>query len=126
MAINVKTFSENLTRIRKLKGLSIKDLSEKTGISQRMIIHYEKHATYPPFDKIEVIAKALNVGVYELLGTEENKQANVNMNDFDVRTVKKIKKILILNKQDRAAIYKFIDSLASKEEYKETLKNYVS
>jgi len=125
MAINSKTCSENLIRIRKLKGLSIIDLSKLTGISQRMIVHYEKHASYPPLDKIELISKALNVNISEILGTEE-KQNKTDMNDFDVRTVKKLKKMLILNKQDRSAVYKFIDSLANKEEYKDKLKKISS
>jgi hypothetical protein len=44
------------------------------------------------------------------------------MNDFDVRTIKKLRKMLILSKQDRFTIYKMIDLLANKDEYKDKLK----
>lgn len=121
MSLNNKTFSDNLIRIRKLKGISLIDLSKKTGISQRMITYYEKYATYTPLDKIELIAKALNVNVSDLLGT--NKDSNQSdMTDFDVRTIKRLRKMLVLSKLDRSAVYKFIDSLANKEEYKDKLK----
>lgn len=121
MSLNSKKFSENLIRLRKYKGLSIKDLSQKTGISQRMIVHYEKHVSYPSLDKIEIIANALKVNITDLLGISE-KSGNYDMTDFDVRTIKKLKKLLILNPQDRLSVYKMIDLLVQKDEYKNSLK----
>jgi len=123
MPLSSKSFSENLLRLRKQKGISAKDLSEKTGISQRMIVHYEKHVAYPPLDKIEIIANALNVGIDTLLGIEENPKNHIDMNDFDVRTIKKLKKLLVLNPHDRMTIYSMIDLLSKKDEYKNKLKD---
>jgi transcriptional regulator with XRE-family HTH domain len=121
MTIVNKTFSENLIRIRKQKGISQKELAEMTGISARMIYHYEKHVTNPPLEKIEIIAEALNVNISDLLGTDKKNKAT-DLSDFDVRTIKKIKKIQILNPHDRLAIYKMIDLLLKKDEYKDKLK----
>jgi len=121
MSLNNKTFSDNLIRIRKLKNISSKQLSEMTNISQRMITYYEKHVLNPPIDKIEIIAKALNVNVSDLLGTSESIN-KTDMNDFDVRTIKKLRKLLIFSPNDRLMIYKMIDLIAQKEEYKDKLK----
>ena len=121
MSLNNKTFSDNLVRIRKIKGISSKELASLTGISQRMITYYEKHTLNPPIEKIEIIAKALSVNASELLGTNE-KQTKTDMNDFDVRTIKKLRKLLIFNPYDRLIIYKMIDLIANKDEYKDKLK----
>jgi len=117
MEINNKTFSLNLIKIRKKKGLSQKDLAEISGISPRMIAHYEKHVTYPPIEKIYIIAKALNVDISEILGISNTKE-EFSQNDFDIRSLKKFKKILLLNPHDRSSVYKYIDSLLQNDEYK--------
>ena len=122
MAINNKTFSENLIKIRKQKGFSQKDLAKLSGISPRMIAHYEKHLTYPPIEKIEILAKALNVKVSELLGLDKSNKKEKKSDDFDIRTVKKFKKVLLLNNYDRSAVYQMIDLLLQKDEYKDKSK----
>jgi transcriptional regulator with XRE-family HTH domain len=125
MVINDSRFSENLIRIRKLKGLSQKDLANTTGISARMIYHYENHVSHPAMEKIEIIAKALKVSVSELIGLESNKVNNSELENFEslnVKTIKQLKKILKLNRADRSQIYKMVDLLLQKEEYKDKLK----
>ena len=122
MTINNKTFSENLIKIRKQKGLSQKDLAKLTGISPRMIAHYEKHVSYPPLEKIDTLAKALKVDISNLIGLNNKNQKPNNDDDFDIRSLKKFKKILILNNYDRSAVYQMIDLLLQKEEYKNKLK----
>ena len=122
MAINSKTFSENLTRLRRQKGLSQKDLAKESGISARMIGHYEKHVAYPSLEKIETLANALNVSISDLLGLKNNKIDESELNDFDIRTIKKLKNISLLNPQDRFSIYQMIDLLLQKDEYKDKKK----
>ena len=118
MPINCHSFSNNLTRVRKEKGLSQRELSKMSGISQRMIAHYEKHVSYPPIDKVEMLANTLKVDAAELLGL---KSVNYEINDeFDVRTIKRFRKLLNLNAYDRSAVYKMIDLLLQKPEYKES------
>ena len=63
------TFSRNLRRLRKERGLSQYDLAELRGISQRMIHHYESHVSEPALSKVELIAKALKVKTSALLET---------------------------------------------------------
>ena len=120
MQTTVTKFSDNLIRIRTLKGLSQKDLAEITNISPRMIAHYERHVSHPSIEKIEIIAKALNVSIGELLGLENNKSKNNEIDDFgnqNVKTIKQLKKILKLNPIDRSTIYKMVDVLLKKDDY---------
>ena len=108
------TFNTNLVRYRKLKGLSQKELAEKTGISQRMINYYEKTANCPPIDKIKIIAKALKVKVSELI--EDEKDNYNELADIDPRTLKKILQIKKLPPKDRNTIYRMIDSMVREVE----------
>jgi transcriptional regulator with XRE-family HTH domain len=121
MTLTDTNFSENLIRIRKLKGLSQKDLANLTGISSRMIYHYENHVSHPSIEKIDIIAKALNVSISELIGIEFSKINKNETEDFDnlnVKTIKQLKKILKLNPIDRSTVYKMVDLLLQKDEYK--------
>jgi len=111
-----RVFAHNLARIRKQKGLSQADLAMKSGISARMIGHYETHASDPPIQKIQVLANALDVDMADLLGIGERK-ANLIEKDFNVKTLKRFRDIIRLNKHDRAAVYKMVDALLQKNEY---------
>jgi transcriptional regulator with XRE-family HTH domain len=118
---NLTSFSDNLILIRKKKGISQKELSQLTNISPRMIAHYEKHVSHPSLEKISVIARALNVNIEELLGLGAN-GADKTFSDFiskiNTKTIKQFKKIMKLNPIDRSTIYKMVDGLLKKEEYK--------
>ena len=122
MKKKLSDFALNLAKIRKERGLSQKDLENVSGISARMIGYYEKHATYsPPMNKIKALANALNIDISNLLGIKESENIN-DLKEFDVRTIKKIKNLLILNRQDRASVYQMIDLLLQKDEYKNKAK----
>jgi transcriptional regulator with XRE-family HTH domain len=115
-------FSDNLTRIRKGKGISQKDLAANSGISARMIAHYEKHVSHPSLEKIEKIAESLNVSIAELLGLipgNKNTDTSDFLSNINTKTLKQFKKITKLSPIDRSTIYKMVDGLLQKEEYKE-------
>ena len=67
MSTRHEIFSQNLARIRKQKGLTQADLSKRSGISRRAIVHYENHVAQPPLEKIETLSKALGVNIATLL-----------------------------------------------------------
>ncbi len=106
---------------RKIRGMSQKDLALKTGISPRMITYYEKHISHPSLEKINIIAKALDIDPKLLL--EDNEiifETNKNDLPFDftkvnTKTLKQISKILLLNKRNRIIIYNMIDALLEKQ-----------
>ena len=68
------TFMQNLKRIRRAKGLSQKDLADKTGLTIRVISYYENEAISPPIDKINAIASAMGVTVSDLLNEKISKK----------------------------------------------------
>ena len=59
----------NIVSIRKEKGITQKELSEKTGIPVQTLVRYEKDKTENvPVGRIRRIASALGVSASELLG----------------------------------------------------------
>ena len=58
-----------------------------------------------------MITKALNVGINDLLGTNEPTKIQNEFVQMDGRTLKKMKKILSLSSAERHLVYSFVDSL---------------
>jgi transcriptional regulator with XRE-family HTH domain len=115
----LSTFSKNLKYYRKKKGLSQYDLADITGISQRMIAHYETNATQPSLDKVEIIADAMRIKVSDLIDdhdlTNDNK-TSIDMPDFDTKSLKKLRDILSLPPNDRATVYRLVNTLLRKNQ----------
>ena len=113
----LSTFSKNLKRIRKKSGLSQYDLADMTGISQRMIGHYETHVIEPSLSKIEIIAKALKVKIPDLLYSESvNNSEDIDISKFDTRSLKKLQDILSLSPNDRADLYRMLNKIIRKNQ----------
>ena len=68
--------SEKIFKLLEEKGISQKDFSEKTGISQSTISDWKRKGTNPAADKIMVICDALNISVYQLLNESRKDQEN--------------------------------------------------
>ena len=60
-------FAKNLKRIRKLRGLTRKELAEKVGVTVKAIGHWETGIRKPTFDNLFTLTKVLNVSANELL-----------------------------------------------------------
>ena len=110
------TFMNNLKIIRRAKGLSQKELAEKTGLTIRIISYYENEATSPPIDKIEIIANALGITIADLLNDKVTKNIKTSFDNIDPRILKKISKINSLPQKDQNTIWLFIDTVIDKYE----------
>lgn len=64
--------SERIFYILEEKGITQKEFSEKTGISQSTISDWKRKKTNPSADKILKICETLNVTPYELLSERSN------------------------------------------------------
>ena len=105
------TISEKIFSILSEKGISQKDFSEKTGISQSTISDWKRKGTNPAADKIIVICNALNISVYQLL--DESRDNKGNEIDY-----------VILSKESEE--YIFLESFQNLDKYaKERLKGYM-
>jgi len=116
---NKSTFSKNLIRLRKERGLSQRKLAELSKLTQRMIGYYENEATKPPIDNIEAIAKALNVKISDLLGVNNTTGLQNEFSNLDTRTIRKLNQILALPPEDRYIIYSITEALLAKNKIKD-------
>ena len=109
------TFSKNMIRLRKERKMTQTELADLTGLSKRMIAYYETEAVKPPIDKVDIIAKALNVSINDLLGIkEEPGETQKDLTHVDSRTLKKLNMILSLPKHQRHIIYSMAESFLKK------------
>jgi transcriptional regulator with XRE-family HTH domain len=114
-AASISPISRNLRRLRKERGLSQYDLAEMSGLSQRMINHYENYASTPPVEKLKMLAKALNVKVAALL-EDPQEQDGYDASLFDTRSLKKMRDILELPPNDRSFLYRTLSNLVRKNQ----------
>jgi transcriptional regulator with XRE-family HTH domain len=110
-----RVFAENLAAMRKRKGLSQSDLAQKTGISTRMISHYETEGILPPVDRLEALAEALEIPAFELLRHPvAQRKPTAELTGIDPRSVKKLRDILSLSVEDRNNLYRVLNSMMRK------------
>ncbi|MCP4131617.1 MAG: helix-turn-helix transcriptional regulator [bacterium] len=114
--VNIK-FGKRLKGIRQDKGYTQEHLAEISGISRRMVAHYESHAKKLDIDKIIKLALALNISVDELLGL--SKPERKPHEDASYKIMKKVRVIEKLPVRDQNAIFRLISSLADKNNLEE-------
>jgi transcriptional regulator with XRE-family HTH domain len=103
-------FSQNLARIRKSKGLSLRELAEKSGVSYRMIFHYENAPSSVPFKNLKALSDALGVNISAFFS--ENKTSPID--SIDIRWIKKFQDIQSLSEAERKELNQHINSLVEK------------
>ena len=69
-----KTIGGFIAALRKANGMTQKEFSEETGISQSTISDWKRKGTNPSADKILKICEVLKVTPYELLGENETER----------------------------------------------------
>ena len=87
--------SERIFYIWEEKGITQKEFSEKTGISQSTISDWKRKKTNPSADKILKICETLNVTPYELLSERSN------------MVVDKVDYLIALNDQEAVLLEEF-------------------
>lgn len=72
-----KNFSENLSRLRKDKKLSMNELGEILGVTDEAVRLMEKAKRAPSFDVLCAIADYFNVSIDYLVGRTNNPETNM-------------------------------------------------
>lgn len=72
--VKYKMISEKIFELILRNGVTQKEFSEETGISQSTISDWKRKGTNPSADKILKICEVLKVTPYELLGENETEQ----------------------------------------------------
>lgn len=101
-------FGQKLSEVRKQKNLSQRDLAKLTGISQRMIAHYETRASNIPLDKLIIIIKTLGISLDELM--ELKKLREIKPVEKPSRLMNKLIKVENLPKSAQKTILKTINA----------------
>lgn len=65
-------FGQRLSVVRKAKGITQREFAALLGTTREMVDYYERRAINPALEVVRGCAKALNVPVIELLGSEDN------------------------------------------------------
>jgi len=104
-------FAQNLIAVRKQKGISQRDLAAITGISCRMIAYYETRVEIPSISKLEIIAKALEISVAELIDSTLSAK---DILTIDTRTLKKVRLMEKLPQEDQKKVTTYIHDLIKK------------
>jgi len=107
----VVEFGERLRMARREKGFTQSRLSEITGLSRRSIVHYERHATMPPLEKVKKLAQALDISSDELLGMKTPTQNHKDEEKATYRIMKRVRMIEKLPKRDQDMIMNLINTL---------------
>ena len=123
--MNTKTqnihFGQNLRLLRKERGYTLDQLAELSGISKRMISHYETQVKRPAIEKITILADALNVSINELMDIPDKSKAKGEDKTF-YKILKKVRLIEELSERDQRAIFQFINTIVEKNNLKKELK----
>lgn len=104
----IQDFGKRLVALRKVAGLTQKQLGERVGISNRVVHYYETETNHPPAHFIEPLASALKVSTDELLGIKSVKQQP------DLRHAalwRRLKAVETLPKRDQKALLHYLDAL---------------
>lgn len=101
---------DRIRKKREMTGMSQTDFAEKLKVSKQTLYKYEKNIiTNIPSDKIEKIARILNVSESYLMGWDDNlnKENSELIPDIlsDSDLLEHIKKLMRLNNEHRQAIY---------------------
>lgn len=73
---------ENLKKISKNKGLSIKNIEESAKLPKNSLYNWKKHN--PSSDNLQKVADVLGVTVNDLLGKKDHKKKTADLNDEDI------------------------------------------
>ena len=97
-----KSFGARVRYLRKLAGLSQEQIAELTGLSTKTISYIENSKNTLSFNKLPLLAKALNVPVYKLFvftDSENNKDVLESLlssaTDREINAITDIVKIIL-------------------------------
>jgi transcriptional regulator with XRE-family HTH domain len=107
---NAESFGERLARLRKARGLTQVQFSQRVGISRRMVAYYEGQADRPPAHVLDRIASVLQVSADQLLGIRAL-SAEV---PFHPRLWQRLKIVEKLSPADRKALIEYAEYLLKK------------
>jgi transcriptional regulator with XRE-family HTH domain len=112
--INLKQVSERLKSRRTELGMSLQDVSERTGLSPSTIMRYESQSIHKlPVDNLILLADALDVSVSELLGID-SEDGNGERKNLTVEESNLLDQYHRLNAEGREKVIDYISDIKVK------------
>lgn len=102
---------DRIVQLRKQKGWSQAELAKITGASKEAIGKYERNDAMPSIETAKKIADAFDVTLDYLVD-------EASLPSFDKNTVKRLREIQLLGKQDQEHVYALLDAFITKTKLK--------
>lgn len=119
MENTIELIAKNIKRLRKLKGLSQKEICNTTGIPQGQYSRIENAKVEPSVSTIEKLAKAFEIPINEIFITND-----INA-DIDMSLMEKISLIDTLGEDEQKAIFKMIDLAIANKRLRDNLQSLI-
>lgn len=103
------SFGKRLAALRQNAGLSQRKLAAISGVSQRMIAHYETRSALPPGHVITAFADALGLSADELVGRETT-APKTRRSQTSVRILRRLHAMEDLPLKDKRELLAIIDT----------------
>lgn len=117
---NYMNIGEQIKKIRTAKNLSQKEVALALEMDQAQFSRIENGKTDPAFSTIEKIAKALGVGLAELINADD---IFAEVNSYDKSVIEKMALVDQLEEKEKTAFFSILDALVSKKRLKDSLSN---
>ena len=105
-------FGQRLASVRKSRCWSQRQLAARLDTTREIIDYYERRAVNPSLAFIERAAKALDVTVAELLGTEA--KSNRKRPGPSPQLARRIEQIRLLPRKEQEFVIRFLDTVLEK------------
>ena len=102
-------FGHRLAELRRAAGLSQAALHQATGVSRRMIAHYEGRAALPPGHVLSALAEGLGTSVDELVGKKPARPAG-SRTQASRRLLRRLQQLEKLPLKDKRELLGIIDT----------------
>ncbi len=103
-----REFGDRLVELRRARGLSQHELSDRTGVYQSDISDFERGERWPDAPVVAKLADTLNVTTDELLGLSKPKSNGGTL--YSRRIMRRMHVIETLSKRDQQALFRVIDN----------------
>lgn len=113
--------SQKITAVMKEKHISVRRLSEMTGITKSSVSNYMNGLRAIPLDKLQLIAVALGVSAKWLIGWSEDREENQNekkptaKSELEIESEEFVQLFTSLDPENRKRILDLMRALASSQ-----------